>query len=146
MKKLLLFLLILAAIGTQAQTVNEALIRQQINAVLTTNANKDITATTHRNLMNLMVAYVKYADSSGKESIRQELKYVTPEMFGAAGDSLTDDTDEINAMLAVSAKKYLFTGKYKISSEITLSNSNCTYEGAAGCTATNTWKFVAWAP
>lgn len=45
--------------------------------------------------------------------------YVTPEMFGAVGDGVADDTQALKAMFATSDKKYVFASKtYKISDSV----------------------------
>ena len=46
----------------------------------------------------------KFSDALKLKAIKD---YVTPEMFGAKGDGVTDDSDALNAMLA-SSNKYIF--------------------------------------
>lgn len=47
------------------------------------------------------------------------LNFVTPEMFGAIGDGVTDDTTAINAMLVSGFTNYVFEKTYRIASTIT---------------------------
>ena len=49
-----------------------------------------------------------------KKLVTGTLGFITPEMFGAVGDGVTDDTDAINAALSSGHKTIVFTGNYAI--------------------------------
>lgn len=51
-----------------------------------------------------------------------ENAYVTPEMFGAIGDGIQDDTTSVQKMFNSENEYFMLTSKYKISSAITISN------------------------
>lgn len=53
----------------------------------------------------------KFSDNLKLQTIKD---YVTPEMFGAKGDGVTDDTNAFTAMIAAS-NKYLLTKRYVVS-------------------------------
>ena len=66
-----------------------------------------------------------------------ELPFVTPEMYGAAGDGITDDTAAFNAAVAAAATagQYVMCGSgksYHLTGEVAVSSS-CIIDGA-GCT------------
>ena len=91
---------------------------------------KNLFYTSPKYLQNL-----KGLDSSASEIDESVLKtnsYVTPEMFGAVGDGVTDDTVAINNVLQ-NYKNILFSKTYKVNPVIGInfqSNSNIVFRGS----------------
>ena len=71
-------------------------------------------------VQNKSLTKEKFSDKLVLETVKD---YVTPEMFGAKGDGLTDDTQAIINALK-SSTNILFTGKYKCTSQIDISGRN----------------------
>ena len=49
--------------------------------------------------------------------------YVTPQMFGAVGDGVADDTDAVQAALDAGGIIYFPAGRYKVTRQLTVTNS-----------------------
>lgn len=80
------------------------------------------------------------------EKIKQLSTYVTPQMFGAKGDGVTDDTEAIQNAINSSDYVYIPSGNYVISDSIIVSSPNAFYteEGYKGKTVIGTasTKFI----
>ena len=109
----------IVSITLKAQVINEATIRAQINAVLTTNANKAITGATHRQLQQLMVTYIKSADSTDKAglvaSIATKAPIASPTFTGTVsgvtkamvGLSNVDNTSDVSKPISTATQTAL---------------------------------------
>lgn len=86
------------------------------------------------------------------EDIRAKIKhlanYVTPQMFGAVGDGVTDDTAAVQAALDNGGLIYFPAGRYKVTSQLTAVKSGkismckpypCTYKGDYPLTGDDNW-------
>lgn len=67
-------------------------------------------------------AYTTVMDKSlgSSKFLPGALGYVTPEMFGAVGDGVTDDTQAIKDMFAFGLHNYLFDGHYLLTDNVTV--------------------------
>ena len=87
---------------------------EAIEQVVTDWLDEHPEATTTVEDRSLTVA--KFTDSAQSQVVNN---YVTPEMFGAKGDGVTDDTQAIKNMLASQSRLYVFSETdYKITSSI----------------------------
>ena len=69
-----------------------------------------------------------FSDDLKLKSIKD---YVTPQMFGAKGDGVTDDTSAILSMFASDHKDFFFpAGKYIVTDDITIDESDISICGA----------------
>lgn len=69
------------------------------------------------------------------DALEQAVKYVTPEMYGAVGDGVTDDTEAIQAMCDDMgyASQAIFTAeRYYITDTITVNSSFVSFSGGFG--------------
>ena len=63
--------------------------------------------------------------------------YITPEMFGAVGDGLTDDTDAFEMCMKSSTQNVVLTGDYLIQRNLTSSIDKNFYNGKILCQSAN---------
>lgn len=63
----------------------------------------------------------------GENAVRDVLGYVTPQMFGAVGDGITDDTEAIQRALNTGGNIYFPAGRYKATSKL-VADKSCRIE------------------
>lgn len=123
MKKLFLILIVFFTITMQSQVANGTETKQ--NAFRSMNPQSVSTANFFSTMGN--------DGTIGKTSVLNLPKYLswaTPQMYGAVGDGITDDTAAINACLN-SNLNVLFYGKYKISSTLSIKTDQYIYSNNA---------------
>lgn len=86
---------------------------EQVHAYVTSWLDEHPEATT--TVQDGALTEVKFSDELKLQAIKD---YVTPQMFGAKGDGVTDDTAAVQAALAASNVVYLPRGRYLISDTI----------------------------
>jgi len=120
MKKILIFFLFLIPVFVFCQT-NESTVRSNINSKLPGRGNRaeGLKSTDVRSVLNDLVNYTNYKKDSLESYINKKVPFVTPEMFGAVGDSLTDDTNAIKAARNASLH-VIFTKKYLVTDTINM--------------------------
>lgn len=67
------------------------------------------------------VTEVKLADTLKLKTIKD---YVTPEMFGAVGDGVTDDTSALQSMFDSQSGRYVFSKNYLVTETINVTENN----------------------
>ena len=73
-----------------------------------------------------------------KKSISDNvLDYVTPEMYGAVGDGITDDSDAFEMCMQSDKKNVVLTGDYLIQRNLTTSKEKNFYNGKILCQSVN---------
>lgn len=103
----------------------------QLNLDFILDTMKDVKGKTDQ--IDSAVETATTAAENAAESARQAAilagSFVTPEMFGAVGDGVTDDTAAIQEALNSGNRVILFTRSYKTSESVTLKASNTTLCG-----------------
>ena len=73
-----------------------------------------------------------------KKSISDTVSdYITPEMYGAVGDGVTDDSDAFEMCMQSSTKNIVLTGDYLIQRNLTASTEKNFYNGKILCQSVN---------
>lgn len=92
---------------------------EQVHAYVTSWLDEHPEATT--TVQDGALTEAKFSDDLKLRAIKD---YVTPQMFGAKGDGVTDDTAAVQAALDAGAYVFIPSGEYLISASLTLSHAN----------------------
>ena len=66
------------------------------------------------------------------EEIRKQIGSTRPQMFGAVGDGIADDTDAIQAALDMGGEVYIPTGRYKITRTLFIGSNTSVFGDGDG--------------
>lgn len=85
----------------------------------------ELDVTSHRPVENQAVAKAFLGLEEGYENVRDAVAklHVTPQMFGAIGDGIANDTDALQAALDTKAKLHVPNGVYKVTRPLVAYNS-----------------------
>lgn len=90
----------------------------------------------------LNTAYLVVNDSSDRESYIKVYDYVTPELYGAIGDGVTDDTEAFEKCLEQNLPIRLSGKHYLIKRDLAVKNNGTVIEGNTGAYTTNSARLI----
>lgn len=81
-------------------------------------------------------------NNTGRKSQKYNLDYVTPEIFGAKGDGVTDDTDAFKKCLMQNLPIHLYGKHYRITEDLIITHNSTAVIGICGEYTSNSPRLI----